>query len=141
MTAGRKARLAHVIELQARASVPPEITESAAFQRYFAPPEADVEPVMDVMISELKGKGVAAADSNGFSDPFVTLWGDGIWVDGEIRTQEYIDKSRIVRRTLNPDWKGERFTFSMPVDPVSISGFDEEEEDDFDKVDEHITID
>lgn len=129
------------IELQARASVPPEITESAAFQRYFAPPEADVEPVMDVMISELKAKGVAAADSNGFSDPFVTLWGDGIWVDGEIRTQEYIDKSRIVRRTLNPDWKEERFTFSMPVDPVSISGFDEEEEDDFDKVDEHITID
>lgn len=49
-------------------------------------------------IKLLRGVGLKAADSNGFSDPYCKLNLGGV-----------VNKSRIVKKTLNPEWQ-EDFT-------------------------------
>lgn len=64
------------------------------------PQMADLEAEGTLYVQLLRAKGLLAADSNGFSDPYAKL-----------SLGEQKQRSRTIRKTLNPVWNSEIFAF------------------------------
>jgi len=67
-----------------------------------APPDANPDIPIKLTVVLKRGKGLLAADKNGFSDPFVKL---------ALGSEQY--KSTIVKKSLNPEWN-ESFHWNGP---------------------------
>jgi Ca2+-binding EF-hand superfamily protein len=69
-----------------------------------------------VDIHVVRAKGLAAMDGSGFSDPFVKLsWAAG-W--REKRTQQKVYRTKVVKRTLDPEWLEETFYMALCEEEV-----------------------
>jgi len=70
-----------------------------------APREEKSHKFSAVTVQILSGQDLISKDSNGKSDPYVTVWCGA--------NKPY--KTKIKKKTLNPEWKDEKVTFSSQV--------------------------
>lgn len=116
------------VEVMVRSSVSPEVVEREDFQRLFPPPDPDIEPVIGVRFSNLKGNNLNPADTNGKSDPYAVLTANGVLLSGLQGEEDsviggplgvvvdhcLIGETEVLTRTLNPAWKS-TFEVLLPL--------------------------